>query len=221
MPRNWSREELAETLRRNPGLRVTAPQAPLERVKQTPAIAAQTPRANAAASTKPEMAGNQFPASTKPGNGLHELMACPSYQGTLQPEESLSVAVASELRRLTHQGGLRAVWSRLPLEHPEGGRYGMLAQVKRTAMGAVPGAPDFWFCWQQGAGLIELKTEASQGSLLAPSGKAGLRKGKRTYLRGRQRLFQAWAEMFHVKHAVCRSVGEVVAVLKQWGVLDG
>jgi hypothetical protein len=59
------------------------------------------------------------------------------------------------------------------------------------------------------------------GSLLTPSGKAGLRKGRRTYLRGRQRLFQAWAEAHGVHHAVARSVPEVVAVLKQWGVLDG
>lgn len=202
MPRNWTKEELAEALRANPGLRVTAPQAPLERAKQTPTNATQTPRANA-------------------GNGIHELMATPSYQGALQPEESLSVAVATELRRLTHQGRLRAVWSRLPLEHPEGGRYGMQAQCKRIAMGGIPGAPDIWVSWGTGSGLIELKTEAAQASLLTPSGKAGLRKGRRTYLRGRQRLFQAWAEAHGVQHAVARSVAEVVAVLKQWGVLDG
>jgi hypothetical protein len=201
--RNWSRAELAEALRANPGLRVA--EQPLARRVEIPtpiSTRTETPHRNAA-------------------NSVHELMATPSYQGALQPEESLSVAVATELRRLSHAGGLRAVWSRLPLEHPEGGRYGMQAQCKRIAMGGIPGAPDLWFIWDGGGGLIELKTEASQGSLLAPSGKAGLRRGRRTYLRGKQRLFAAWAEMFHVKHAVCRSVAEVVAVLKQWGVLDG
>jgi hypothetical protein len=211
MARNWTREELAQALRANPGLRVSTE--PLSRVANR-----QPPKTAAAADLRREARQISTPEA-KPGNGLHELMACPSYQGSLQPEESLSVAVATELRRLTHQGGLRAVWSRLPLEHPEGGRYGMAAQCKRVAMGGVPGAPDFWFIWDGGGGLIELKTEGAQASLLTPSGKAGLRKGRRTYLRGRQRLFQAWAGMFHVEHAVCRSVDEVVAVLKQWGVL--
>jgi hypothetical protein len=170
----------------------------------------------------PEIAGNQFPASTKPpGNGVHELMATPSYQGSLLPEDQLSYAVATELRRLVHAGRLRAVWFGIPIQHPAGGKYAMLAQAKRTALGAVPGCPDFGFIWDTGGGFIELKVDHAQGSLLAPSGKAGLRRGRRTYLRGRQRLFQAWAEANGVRHAVARSVAEVVAVLKGWGVLDG
>ena len=203
MSRNWTREELADALARNPGLRLA----------EQPLMRAPREKIKIHQFTSP-------PTVEKPGNGIHELMATPAYQGSLQPEEALSVAVATQLRRLTHQGRLRAVWSRLPLEHPEGGRYGMVAQCKRAAMGGVAGAPDFWFIWNGGGGLIELKVEGAQASLLTPSGKAGLRRGRRTYLRGRQRLFQAWAEMFHVKHAVCRSVPEVLTVLQQWGVME-
>jgi len=202
MPRNWSREELAATLRANPGLRV-AEQPLARRVEITPPISTrtETPHRNAA-------------------NSVHELMACPSYQGALGPEDQLSYAVATELRRLTHKGLLRAVWFGIPIQHPAGGKYAMLAQAKRTALGGVPGCPDFGVMWGTGSGFIELKVDDPQGRLLATdAGLTGWRKGRRTYLRGKQRLFQAWAEMFHVKHAVCRSVGEVVAVLKQWGVL--
>jgi hypothetical protein len=200
MSRNWSREDLAAALARNPGLRVTTE--PLER--------ARTVEIKPLISTKPV---------DKQANGIHELMAAPSYQGRLQPEEELSYRVATELRRLTHAGKLRCVWFRIPNEHPEGGRYGMLAQVKRVALGAVPGVPDFGFIWGSGGAFIELKVEGAQASLLAPSGKAGLRKGRRTYLRGRQKLFVAWAQAHGVRHAVARSVGEVVTTLQQWGVL--
>lgn len=203
MSRNWSREELASLLQQNPGLRVAVE--PLSRVadRQPPKVAG-----------KPDI-------RREPSNGLHELMGAPSWRGPLQPEEHLSCAVASELRRLTSAGRLRAVWSRVPGEHPEGGRYAMAQQIKRTCMGHVPGVPDLFFAWGTGAGFIELKVEGAQGSLLAPSGKAGLRRGRRTYLRGRQRLFEAWAGQYGVHHAVARSVNEVVAVLKGWGVLDG
>jgi hypothetical protein len=217
MSRNWTREELADALARNPGLRVaTEPLASVAN-RQPSKVAAQPDFGRAA--TKPEWSETQFPTSTKPGNGLHELMATPAYQGMLQPEEALSVAVATELRRLTHQGKLRAVWSRLPLEHPEGGRYGMAAQCKRIAMGGVPGAPDFWFAWGTGSGLIELKVNNPQASLLTPSGKLGIRKGRRTYLNGRQKLFAEWCKTHGVKHAVCRSVDEVKEKLREWGLL--
>jgi hypothetical protein len=200
--RNWTREELAEALARNPGLRVATE--PLDRVanRQPPKVAA-----------KPDF-------GRAPGNGLRELMGAPDCQGQLGPEDHLSYAVACELRRLSVQGRLRAVWFGIPIQHPAGGKYAMLAQAKRTALGAVPGCPDFGVMWGTGAGFIELKVDDPQGRLLATdAGLTGWRKGRRTYLRGRQRLFQAWAQAHGVRHAVARSVAEVVAVLKGWGVL--
>jgi hypothetical protein len=213
MSRNWSREELAAALRANPGLRVATE--PLSRVanRQPPKVAAK-PDLRRASEIPP------IPAANRGTHFVHELMGSPSYRGQLEPEDQLSYAVATALRQETNAGRLRAVWFGIPIQHPAGGKYGMLAQAKRTCLGAVPGTPDFGFIWDTGGGFIELKTEAAQGSLLMPSGKAGIsRARRRSYLSQRQRLFATWAEGHGVKHSVARSVGEVLSILRKWGVL--
>lgn len=144
---------------------------------------------------------------------LNRLMECPSWKGRrLSPEEELSLWVASELRRLTRSGALRAVWSRLPAEIKRGGKVAAMWQCLGRVLGVVKGAPDFWFGWATGAGLIELKVEATQADMLS-------RGKRRTYLRPEQRDFRDWALSIGVKHAVCRSVPEVTSRLREWGRL--
>lgn len=162
----------------------------------------------------------RFPAAPAPSDAaevsrpepwLLRLMECPSWSGRrLDREEELSLWVAAELRRLTRSGALRAVWSRLPAEIRRGGRIASMQQTLGRVMGVVKGAPDFWFAWGTGAGLVELKTERAQGDMLEPG-------RRRTYMRAEQRDFREWAVGLGVKHAVCRSVPEVVSTLREWG----
>jgi hypothetical protein len=216
-----STAELAELLDRNPGIRVATK--PLERR----VAMAEAGGARPAVSVQPAPQLVQHPAGLEArqlsSEQLHELMGCPSFKGKLEREEELSCWVAAELRRLTRARKLRCAWSRVPAEHKAGGQIGMLAQAKVTAMGTVPGVPDFAFFWGNGSGLIELKTidRQSRIAFLDGTGEAQVRRGARTYLRARQKLYRDWAVGHGVRHAVARSVPEVVGALKQWGVLDG
>jgi hypothetical protein len=149
------------------------------------------------------------------------LMARPRFAGRLSPEEALSVACADELRRLAVERKLRAVWFRVPNEHPAGGRLGQMAQAKAVATGAVPGAFDLAFLWDAGAGGVELKVEKAQHGLVTVKGELRARAPRRTYQRERQRDFQRWCFEQGVSYALARRVGEMLDVLREWGRLDG
>lgn len=221
-----SKAELAELLDRNPGVRIATK--PLERRVEMVEAGGARP----AVSVQPVPQPAQHPAGSEarqPATGgmtltteqLHELMGCPSFKGRLEREEELSCWVAAELRRLTRAGRLRCVWSRVPTEHQAGGRLGQMWQSKSVTMGSIPGVPDYFFAWGSGSGLIELKSTDRQARIAFLDGEARVRRGTRSYLRPRQKLFRDWAEGHGVRHAVARSVPEVIGALKQWGVLDG
>ena len=214
-----STAELAELLDRNPGVRIATK--PLERR----VAMAEAGGARPAVSVQPVPQPAQHPVGLEARQltveQLHELMGCPSFKGRLEREEELSCWVASELRRLSRASKLRCVWTRVPTEHKAGGTLGMLAQAKVAAMGSIAGCPDFAFLWGSGSGLIELKTIDPQAKIAFLDGEARARRGTRSYLRPRQKLFRDWAVGHGVRHAVARSVPEVLGALKGWGVLDG
>lgn len=194
---SWTEEQLSAVLRGNPGLRVADD--PFRR---------------------PKAAADTVECSPVERDYLIDLMMCPSFKGRLEPEEEVSLWCASGLRQLTRERRLRAVWCCVPGEQKQGGRLGAMHQARVVALGFVPGTSDFLFLWDTGAGGIELKVEEPQASLLAPGGKPGLRKGRRTYQRPRQKDFQRWCEEQGVKYAVCRRWGEMRAVLEDWGRVD-
>jgi hypothetical protein len=156
-----------------------------------------------------------------PDGWLPRLMACDGWSDRkrrLSPEEQLSALVATEMRRLTLAGELRAVWTCHRVEHAGGDAIGRMIQRLQRVLGVVPGAPDYWFAWGTGAGLLELKVERPADLLdLRQDGTA--RAPTRTYLRPVQKDFREWAVSNGVKHACCRSVPEVLVTLREWGRL--
>jgi hypothetical protein len=157
--------------------------------------------------------------STPPEGWLRRLMACSSWGGRrLELEEQLSALVATELRRLTLEGSLRAVWTCNRVEVRRGGRIASMQQALGRVLGVVPGCPDFLVLWGTGAGLVELKTERAP-DLLDPRKDGGARAPTRTYLRPIQKDFREWCVSNGVKHACCRSVNEVKSALREWGRL--
>jgi hypothetical protein len=159
-----------------------------------------------------------FPPPSMPDGWLHRLMACDGWSDRkrrLSPEEQLSALVATELRRVTLAGELRCVWTCVRVEHRGGDPIARMIQHLLRVLGVVPGAPDWWFAWATGAGLIELKVERPADLLdLRQDGTA--RKPTRTYMRPIQRDFRQWAVSLGVRHAVARSVPEVRATLREW-----
>jgi hypothetical protein len=170
------------------------------------------------ASTKPSKRGS----TDVPGDGwLHRLMACDGWSDRkrrLSPEEQLSALVATELRRLTLAGELRAVWTCHQLGTSGETAAGRMAMRLARVLGVVPGAPDYWFAWGTGSGLIELKIERP-ASLLDLRKDGTARAPTRTYMRPVQRDFREWAVSNGVRHACCRSVPEVTGALRRWGRL--
>lgn len=138
---------------------------------------------------------------------LLRLMDCRISMTTKGPEDLLSIEVANYLRAATLEGRLVATWTHIPNE-VAGVRNGDVPALRRAtrayskakAMGMITGVPDFVFVWAEGGGWIELKS--ADGRLSA-----------------RQKDYQDWATATASRHAVCRTLDEVVAVLFHWGVL--
>jgi hypothetical protein len=172
-------------------------------------------------STVGQPSADSRPLVDQPDGWLHRLMACDGWSDRkrrLSPEEQLSALVATELRRLTLAGELRAAWTCHRVEHAGGDAIGRMIQRLQRVLGVVPGAPDYWFAWGSGAGLIELKVERAADLLdLRKDGTA--RAPTRTYMRPVQRDFREWAVSNGVRHEVCRSLPEVLAALREWGRL--
>lgn len=114
----------------------------------------------------------------------------------VKPEENLSISVANMLRQASLEGRLSAVWSHVPNE----GKRSIKAACVMKAMGLLPGTPDFFFGWMTGSGMIELKVGKGR---MSPN----------------QKDYEAWCDHVWVKHAVCRSLGEVYDTLIAWQVL--
>lgn len=130
-----------------------------------------------------------------PPEYLYPLLDRPTMQAK-KPEAVLTMRVADELRRLTLKGQLRAVWFHVPNGEKRDARTGAILK----AMGLIPGVCDFAFMWGNGCGLVELK--------------AG-----RNDLELNQKHFRDWCRDSRVRHMVCRSLDEVLAVLRAWGTL--
>ena len=128
------------------------------------------------------------------------LMDYKTFKGRAGPEDRLSIETAIFLRCMTIEKKLRATWTHIPHEVGGGGKLAAIRMALAKAMGLIKGSADFVFVWPDGGGWIELKTE--KGSL-SPQ----------------QRDFRDWCVATGCRHAVCRTVEEVVQTLTEWGVL--
>lgn len=122
----------------------------------------------------------------------------------LDPEQKLSVGVADRLRELTQEyydsnrvRGLRAVWCHVANER----QAGWFTFLLLKAMGMLTGALDYWFVWEGGGGLIELKVDGD----LSPE----------------QEYFITWSQGFKVPCRICRNVDDVIDTLIGWGAIVG
>ena len=150
-----------------------------------------------------ESAPKSNPELPKPGLSA----AARSY---LRPEQLLQIAVIEALRpRLVEGAKLRATNGELP----GGSRLFKLWQAVRRAMGYEPGGEDLEALYRGRAYFIELKRGRGEPDLL------GHRKA-RGELSAVQRTRRAWAEAQGFPMAVCRSVDEVEAALKGWGLIE-
>lgn len=131
---------------------------------------------------------------------LINLMSFKPFKGRAGEEDRLAMEVANYLRAATLNGMLKATWTHIPHEVGGGGRLAAIRMALAKAMGLIKGSADYVFVWPQGGAWIELK--AKSGSL-SPE----------------QRDFQLWCETTGVRHAVCKSLEQVVEKLFQWGVL--
>ena len=140
-------------------------------------------------------------------NFLLQLMYRPQlpFNIRVKPEEQLCIGIANMLRQETLSGKLRAIWCHVP---NEGKRHRLVALVMK-AMGMLAGTPDYFFMWENGGGLIEIK--------VARQGKRGPLKVE---LSENQEHYRAWCVEQNVNHALCTSVESVVSTLTKWGVLD-
>lgn len=114
----------------------------------------------------------------------------------VKPEEEMCISIGNSLRQWSLEGKLSAVWSHVP---NEGKRHIKVACIMK-AMGLLPGTPDYFFGWATGSGLIEIKVGEGR---MSPN----------------QKDYKLWCEHVWVKHAVCRSLGEVYDTLILWGAL--
>lgn len=114
----------------------------------------------------------------------------------LKPEEKISVDFSDRLRVLTLEKQFPCVWSHLANE----GKRSPLVAIITKAMGMIPGAGDYVFCWATGSGFIELKYD----------------KNKQTE---RQKYFEKWCNENGVKYALCYSADSAIETLKGWGLI--
>lgn len=126
---------------------------------------------------------------------------------TIMPEERLCITFADRMRELALTGKLRAIWSHIP---NEGKRHRLVAMVMK-AMGLIPGAPDYFFAWPFGGGVIEFKVSPNK-------------------LSDSQQRYRDWCQSKGVNWACVTSdgdthearqqaVGEAEDLLRKWGAL--
>lgn len=114
----------------------------------------------------------------------------------LDPEQRLSIEFADIMRDLTLKGVYRGLWGHLP---NEGKRHQIVGAIMK-AMGMISGQPDYFFMWEKGHGVIELK----------------FGNGKLTET---QWHYQLWCEAENINHAVCWTAQEAVSKLAEWGAI--
>ena len=136
-----------------------------------------------------------------------------NWRWRLGHEDKLSIEIADTLRNLSMDGLLNGVFCHLP---NEGKRHKITGEILR-AMGMITGAPDFVFIGAWGGGFIELK--APELRMASPKTGKSIIKRPQGELTEAQQDFQAWCIGEGAKHAVCRSVDEVLDTLRAWGAL--
>ncbi len=127
------------------------------------------------------------------------VLDCKPFRGRRGPEDLLSIDVATMLKVATLEGRLDAVWTMIPHELGGAGKLAAIRVALAKSMGLIAGSGDFVFIWPTGGAFIELKVKAA----LSPA----------------QQDFKAWCEGSGNRYAVCRSVAEVEAKLREWGAM--
>ena len=134
-----------------------------------------------------------------------------SARSYLKPEQLLQIAV---VERSGHGLVDGAKLVALNGELPGGSRMFRLWQTVRRAMGYEAGTPDILVLHDGRAWFLELKRPKGEPDLLGHRKPAG-------QLSAEQREWLGWAFDSGFPSAVCRSVDEVEAALKGWGLIAG
>lgn len=125
----------------------------------------------------------------------------------LGPEEQECLIFANELRQLSIEGRLRAVWTHVPNEiggSSKDKRSRNLAGIRYTiakSMGMVPGAADYMFLACDGSYCLEMKSAS----------------GKQ---QPNQKKFQKWCEHCDVPYALAYSAREAIEQLRAWNLIS-
>lgn len=115
-------------------------------------------------------------------------------------EDKLANHIALELKAMTIEGTLKAVWFHVPNETKIKDKKDLISLRKKTSLGLIPGAPDFVFLSKNKAICIELKTDTGKQS-------------------DNQKLFQTWCDNDQVPYYIARSIDDVKKILKQEEIL--
>lgn len=138
---------------------------------------------------------------------LRRLLAFTPFRGrTRGPEDDLALLVGSALRGWVLEGRLHATFTCVP--HEVGAvsktspafRTAQARYAKNVAAGLIAGSGDYVFVGEGRGGWIELK--ALRGSLSDD-----------------QKDFRTWSEHVGAPYVVCRSLDQVEATLRGWGML--
>jgi len=119
-----------------------------------------------------------------------------TYSKSLKGEDKLANDVALELKALTLEGKLNAVWFHVPNESVVGSLKDMLRINRKHLMGLVNGAPDFVVISERETIFIELKTD----------------KGRLTES---QKMFREWASKVGIEYYIIRNLTELRSALKE------
>ena len=113
-------------------------------------------------------------------------------------EDAIANQVAIELRNLSLDGKLNAVWFHVPNEHVIRDNVDRARIRKRQCLGMISGAPDFIFLMKDKSLQIELKTDTG-------------------VLSDNQKSFKKWPEDKDVPYIIAKSWNDVKNTLKQHG----
>ncbi len=214
MSRNWTEEELATLLRQR------ATRSPTPGRPDTSTAAGTTVRGQTAWAAESPTSGHVAPdGAGTVAPSFSEQAAWP--RGIRQkPEDRLSCEVAAWLRLMRAENRLRCVWTKVANEVPVGAGQvrGILATMQKLrAMGANPGAPDFWLVSKRQALLIELKQPSPGRAMKRVNGELRSRKVRAGQLSTAQREYRDWCREVGAEHAVVTTLAEFQALIEARG----
>ena len=112
----------------------------------------------------------------------------------LKGEDKLSNRIAIELKALTLEGKLNAVWFHVPNEAVVGNIKDVLRIKRKHLMGLINGAPDFVIVSKNKTIFLELKTD----------------KGRMTEA---QKMFKDWASKTGIEYYIIRCVADLQSAI--------